>query len=70
MLFVIKTPAIQKEEVKEETVTEEKKKRFGRNWLGCSSKNGKAGAIPHLITDTKKTEFHRNSVLIPVTESG
>lgn len=30
----------------------------------------KAGAIPRLITDTKKTEFHRNSVLIPVTESG
>jgi Predicted exporters of the RND superfamily len=33
-------------------------------------RNKKAGAIPHLITDTKKTEFHRNSVLIPVTESG
>jgi hypothetical protein len=33
-------------------------------------RNKKAGAIPRLITDTKKTEFHRNSVLIPVTESG
>lgn len=52
VLFVIKTPVIQKEEVKEETVTEEKKKRFGRNWLGCSSKNGKAGA------NIKKNELH------------
>ena len=34
VLFVIKTPAIQKEEVKEETVTEEKKETFWEKLLG------------------------------------
>ena len=34
VLFVIKTPAIQKEEVKEETVTEEKKETFWEKLIG------------------------------------
>jgi len=34
VLFVIKTPAIQKEEVKEETVTEEKKETFWEKLVG------------------------------------
>lgn len=46
------------------------KKRAPLGTRFFNHRNKKAGAIPHLITDTKKTEFHRNSVLIPVTESG
>lgn len=60
VLFVIKTPVIQKEEVKEETVTEEKKETF---WA-VQVKTEKQVQI------LKKTSFIRNSVLIPVTESG